>query len=222
MRSGCAPRSPSSAICYGVTALFVLSWIGARLNEMPATVASSTQPRRKRRRFLELVRPTHAFLFHLLEFQPSHRGRRDAARDPGRARFRARSSSGTASAFRSCRASRKCSKRGEVRFSSLHNFCPLPVEVMGASPDCYTFSARLGAGTRARGKTDFADDRFRGAARRAVRRAASAAKVPIKPVTEPLIALAKAGEMFSREYVQTQSQRGREARSGTRLVISIA
>src|SRR5690348_6672530 len=31
---------------------------------------------------------------------------------------------------------------GEVRFSSLHNFCPLPVEVMMASPNCYQFSAR--------------------------------------------------------------------------------
>src|SRR5437762_13494242 len=30
---------------------------------------------------------------------------------------------------------------GEVRFSSLHNFCPLPAEVMMASPDCYKFSA---------------------------------------------------------------------------------
>src|SRR5205809_7956756 len=30
---------------------------------------------------------------------------------------------------------------GEVRFSSLHNFCPLPVAVMSASPDCYEFSA---------------------------------------------------------------------------------
>src|SRR5207247_10318429 len=29
----------------------------------------------------------------------------------------------------------------EVRFTSLHNFCPLPVEVMTASPDCYKFSA---------------------------------------------------------------------------------
>ena len=29
---------------------------------------------------------------------------------------------------------------GKVRFSSLHNFCPLPVEVMVASPDCYQFS----------------------------------------------------------------------------------
>src|SRR5207248_4902716 len=30
---------------------------------------------------------------------------------------------------------------GEVQFSSLHNFCPLPVEVLGASPDCYQFSS---------------------------------------------------------------------------------
>src|SRR6266566_7019012 len=30
---------------------------------------------------------------------------------------------------------------GEVRFTSLHNFCPLPIEVMTASPDCYKFSA---------------------------------------------------------------------------------
>src|SRR5438874_11512842 len=30
---------------------------------------------------------------------------------------------------------------GEVRFSSLHNFCPLPVEVITASPDCYQLSS---------------------------------------------------------------------------------
>src|SRR5213596_1085713 len=30
---------------------------------------------------------------------------------------------------------------GKVRFSSLHNFCPLLVEVMVASPDCYQLSA---------------------------------------------------------------------------------
>jgi len=30
---------------------------------------------------------------------------------------------------------------GRVRFSSLHNFCPLPVEVPGPSPDCYEFSS---------------------------------------------------------------------------------
>ena len=51
---------------------------------------------------------------------------------------------------------------GEVRFSSLHNFCPLPVEVMSASPDCYKFSSRFLAGTRARHQANLADDRFRG------------------------------------------------------------
>src|SRR6266478_4409602 len=30
---------------------------------------------------------------------------------------------------------------GRIKFSSLHNFCPLPVEVLGASPDCYRFSS---------------------------------------------------------------------------------
>ncbi|HSV33231.1 MAG TPA: hypothetical protein VLH87_03840, partial [Pyrinomonadaceae bacterium] len=33
---------------------------------------------------------------------------------------------------------------GKVKFSSLHNFCPLPVEVLGASPDCYQFSSAYG------------------------------------------------------------------------------
>ena len=62
---------------------------------------------------------------------------------------------------------------GEVRFSSLHNFCPLPVEVMSASPDCYTFSSSSATRTPARGQTNIADDRFRGAARGAFRRASS-------------------------------------------------
>src|SRR4029453_14241699 len=30
---------------------------------------------------------------------------------------------------------------GEIRFSSLHNFCPLRAEAMAASPACYKFSA---------------------------------------------------------------------------------
>src|SRR5436853_6508080 len=35
----------------------------------------------------------------------------------------------------------KMFESGKVKFSSLLNFCPLPVEVMTASPDCYKFSA---------------------------------------------------------------------------------
>jgi hypothetical protein len=30
---------------------------------------------------------------------------------------------------------------GEIRISSLHNFCPLPMGVNGASPNLYLFSA---------------------------------------------------------------------------------
>src|SRR5437660_7205168 len=30
---------------------------------------------------------------------------------------------------------------GKVTITSLHNFCPLPVEILHASPDCYQFSS---------------------------------------------------------------------------------
>ncbi|MEO5718470.1 MAG: TIM barrel protein [Chthoniobacterales bacterium] len=90
---------------------------------------------------------------------------------------------------------------GEVRFSSLHNFCPLPVEVMGASPDCYTFSSSSVAERQRAVKQTLQTIDF--AARLdAPFVVLHLGKVPIKPVTEPLIALAKAGEMFSREYVR--------------------
>ena len=91
--------------------------------------------------------------------------------------------------------------RGLVRFSSLHNFCPLPVEVMGASPDCYTFSART-AHERVRAvkqtlqTIDFAE---RLGAPFVV---LHCGRVPIPRVTDPLIDLIKAGKMYSREYVK--------------------
>jgi len=43
----------------------------------------------------------------------------------------------------------------QVRFTSLHNFCPLPVEVMVASPDCYQLFCCFSEGTRARRKANF-------------------------------------------------------------------
>ncbi|MDQ3117763.1 MAG: sugar phosphate isomerase/epimerase [Verrucomicrobiota bacterium] len=95
----------------------------------------------------------------------------------------------------------KMFEAGEVRFSSLHNFCPLPVEVMGASPDCYTFSSSSAAERQRAVKQTLQTIDF--AARlEAPFVVLHLGKVPMKPVTEPLIALAKAGEMFSREYVR--------------------
>ena len=90
---------------------------------------------------------------------------------------------------------------GEVRFSSLHNFCPLPVEVMAASPDCYKFSApRPDERERAIKQTfqtiDFAE---RLGAPFVV---LHLGEVKMRPVTDPLIRLAKVGKYLSRRYVK--------------------
>ena len=90
---------------------------------------------------------------------------------------------------------------GEVRISSLHNFCPLPVEALMASPDCYTFSSSSAPERgRAMKQTlqtiDFAARLGAGVV------VLHLGKVGMKPVTEPLIALAKGGKLFSREYVR--------------------
>jgi sugar phosphate isomerase/epimerase len=90
---------------------------------------------------------------------------------------------------------------GKVRFSSLHNFCPLPVEVMAASPDCYKLSAphpdeRERAIKQTFQTIDFAE---RLGAPFVV---LHLGEVNMRPITDPLIRLAKAGEYFSRRYVR--------------------
>jgi sugar phosphate isomerase/epimerase len=90
---------------------------------------------------------------------------------------------------------------GEVRFTSLHNFCPLPVEVMGASPDCYQFSAAHPRERERAIKQTFQTIDF------AVRLGAPfvvlhLGEVPMRSVTDSFIALAKKGQLFSREYVR--------------------
>src|SRR6202158_2097039 len=90
---------------------------------------------------------------------------------------------------------------GQVRFTSLHNFCPLPVEVMVASPDCYQLSAvfpeeREGAVRQTFQTIDFAE---RLGAPFVVLHLGEA---PMQPITDSLIALAKKGELLSRKYVR--------------------
>jgi sugar phosphate isomerase/epimerase len=95
----------------------------------------------------------------------------------------------------------KMFESGDVRFSSLHNFCPLPVEVLGASPDCYQFSsADSNERERAIKQTfqtiDFAQ-RF-GAPFVVLH----LGEVRMNPVTDSLIALVKKGKLLSRKYVR--------------------
>src|SRR5256714_15180763 len=90
---------------------------------------------------------------------------------------------------------------GEVTFSSLHNFCPLPVEVLGASPDCYQFSSpyskeRERAIKQTLQTIDFAE---RLGAPFVVMHLGA---VRMRPLTDPLIKMAKNGALLSRDYVR--------------------
>ena len=92
---------------------------------------------------------------------------------------------------------------GEVRFTSLHNFCPLPVEVMVASPDCYRLSAvsseeRERAVKQTIQTIDFAE---RLGAPFVV---LHLGEVEMRPITDRLIHMTKAGKHFSRGYVRAK------------------
>ncbi len=99
----------------------------------------------------------------------------------------------------------KMFEAGEVTFSSLHNFCPLPVEITQASPDCYQFSSLNPAERERALKHTFQTIDF--ASRlRAPFVVLHCGEVRMNPITDELIALTKNGEQFSREYVRRKIQ----------------
>jgi sugar phosphate isomerase/epimerase len=92
---------------------------------------------------------------------------------------------------------------GQVRFTSLHNFCPLPVEVMVASPDCYQLSAVSPEERERSVKQTFQTIDF------AERLGAPfvvlhLGVVNMRAITDPLIGMIKAGKHFSRSYVRAK------------------
>src|SRR5438132_7450474 len=90
---------------------------------------------------------------------------------------------------------------GRIKFSSLHNFCPLPVEVLGASPDCYQFSSAY-AKERERAIKQTLQTIDFAARLEAPFVVLHLGEVPIGSVTDSLIALAKNGKLLSREFVR--------------------
>src|SRR5207245_10187780 len=91
--------------------------------------------------------------------------------------------------------------KGQVRFTSLHNFCPLPVEVMMASPDCYEFSAVSSEERERAVRQTFQTIDF--AARlNAPFVVLHLGEVNMLPITDRLIALARVGRYLSRKYVR--------------------
>ena len=95
--------------------------------------------------------------------------------------------------------------QGRVRFSSLHNFCPLPVEILKPSPDCLLFTShREAERERAVRQTlqtiDFAE---RLGAPNVV---LHCGRVVMPPVTAQLIEWANSGRHLSPEYARLKTR----------------
>src|SRR4051794_9195204 len=95
----------------------------------------------------------------------------------------------------------KMFEAGGGEFSSLHNFFPLPVEILKASPDCYKISAAYSKERERAIKHTFQTIDF------AERLGAPfvvlhCGEVEMNPITDELIALVRNGQLLSREYVR--------------------
>jgi len=94
--------------------------------------------------------------------------------------------------------------KGRVRFSSLHNFCPLPLEIVTPSPDCLLFTShREAERDRAVRQTlqtiDFA------ARLGAPNVVLHCGRVVMPPVTDQLLEMANAGRHLSPEYARLKT-----------------
>ena len=107
---------------------------------------------------------------------------------------------------------------GEVHFSSLHNFCPLPVEAVTASPDCYQMSA-LDKSERDRAVKQTLQTIDLASRLRAPFVIVHLGSVAMNAITDDLIALAQKGELLSRRYVRKKiaGVRKREERAAGAL-----
>ena len=122
-----------AAVLYGAITLFVLAasskaMRGARSLRDEYRHASSSIGCRNRLR-VSLERDD--FIFDLLEFRPAYRRRRDVAGNQVDLGFD-RIELGHGIRISLMPGIQKMFEAGEVKFSSLHNFCPLPVEVHAA------------------------------------------------------------------------------------------
>ncbi len=94
---------------------------------------------------------------------------------------------------------------GRVQFSSLHNFCPLPVEITRASPDCLQFSSHRDAERERAVRQTFQTIDF------AVRLNAPyvvlhCGRVTMQPITSQLIEMAAKGRHLSPEYAHAKTK----------------
>lgn len=90
-----------------------------------------------------------------------------------------------------------------IKISSVHNFCPPPVEVMMDAPDAFEFTSyKEDERLRAMNLTERTmETASKLGAQRVVLHLGS---VPMKPITAKLEELALAGKMYSREYTKVK------------------
>ncbi len=90
---------------------------------------------------------------------------------------------------------------GKVQFSSLHNFCPLPIEITRPAPDCYQYSSYREQERERAVKLTFQTIDF---AKRlgAPLVVLHLGRVPLEPYTDELVKLAEQGEYLSRKYIK--------------------
>jgi sugar phosphate isomerase/epimerase len=94
-------------------------------------------------------------------------------------------------------------EKGLCTFSSLHNFCPLPIEITRASPDCYKFSSPDERERERALKHTFQTIDF------AVRLEAQyvvlhLGRTPLDDYTDKLIRYAEVGMIHSRDFVKVK------------------
>ena len=95
--------------------------------------------------------------------------------------------------------------KGVVQFSSLHNFCPLPVEILRASPDCLQFSSHREQERERAVRQTFLTIDF--AARfGAPLVVLHCGRVPMRPITAQLAEMAGTGRHLSREFARAKWQ----------------
>ena len=96
-------------------------------------------------------------------------------------------------------------EQGRVRFSSLHNFCPLPVEILTPSPDCLLFTShREAERERAMRQTlQTIDCAVRLGAPNVV---LHCGRVVMPPVTDELLELALSGRHLAPEYARLKTR----------------
>jgi sugar phosphate isomerase/epimerase len=110
---------------------------------------------------------------------------------------------------------------GKVQFSTLHNFCPLPVEITRPAPDCYQFSSHREQERERAVKLSIQTINF------AKRLGASLVvlhlgRVPIDNYTDKLVAMAEAGENLSRKYVKLKLDAVKEREKKAALYLARA